>query len=132
MLDQHPGQATRTCSCFRPQQRQLDSAPKDLTKWHVHTQPAREVVRPENQLALSEKELDEELPRTLTAGNPAAPANIVRFRRANNVAQARSWSQRLGQHTSSYTQHCLSSAQAMDAELTYCGNTDILMHLALS
>lgn len=54
----------------------------------MRSQPAREVVRPENQLALSEKELEEELPRTLTAGNPAAPANIVRFRRAANVLQA--------------------------------------------
>jgi hypothetical protein len=45
-------------------------------------QPAREVVRLENQLALSERELEEELARTLTAGNPAAPANIVRFRHA--------------------------------------------------
>ena len=53
----------------------------------MRSQPAREVVRPENQLALSEKELDEELPRTLTAGNPAAPANIVRFRRATDMLQ---------------------------------------------
>jgi len=48
----------------------------------VREQPAREVVRLENQLALSERELEEELARTLTAGNPAAPANIVRFRHA--------------------------------------------------
>ena len=39
-------------------------------------------MRLENQLALSERELEEELARTLTAGNPAAPANIVRFRHA--------------------------------------------------
>ncbi len=45
-------------------------------------QPAREVVRPDNQLTLTEKQLDEELARTLTAGNPAAPSNIVRFRHA--------------------------------------------------
>ena len=45
------------------------------------------MVRLENQLALSERELDEELARTLTAGNPAAPANIVRFRRAGRPPQ---------------------------------------------
>ena len=39
-------------------------------------QPVREVLRPAAQLALSAAELQEEIGRSLTAGNPAAPANI--------------------------------------------------------
>lgn len=39
----------------------------------------REVVRPANQLDLTEAELEEEIGRVLTAGNPAAPANLVRY-----------------------------------------------------
>jgi dynein intermediate chain 1 len=39
----------------------------------------REVVRPAAQLALTAAELEEEIGRSLTAGNPAAPANIVRY-----------------------------------------------------
>ena len=42
-------------------------------------QPVREVVRPAAQLALTAAELEEEIGRCLTAGNPAAPANIVRY-----------------------------------------------------
>lgn len=42
-------------------------------------QPVREVVRPANQLALSAGELEEEVGRSLTAGNPTAPANLVRY-----------------------------------------------------
>eukprot|EP00887_Chlorella_sp_A99_P003522 scaffold7.g3522.t1 len=41
--------------------------------------PAREVVKPADQLALEEKELVEEVGRVLTAANPAAPANVVHF-----------------------------------------------------
>lgn len=42
-------------------------------------QPVREVVKPDNQLQLSEAELNEEIARMLTANNPVAPKNIVRF-----------------------------------------------------
>lgn len=42
-------------------------------------QPIREVVKPPNQLELSETELGEELTNSLTAGNPSAPQNIARF-----------------------------------------------------
>ncbi|KAL4434101.1 hypothetical protein ABPG75_000542 [Micractinium tetrahymenae] len=41
--------------------------------------PVREVVRPANQLVLTEAELEEEIGRALTAGNPSAPANLVRY-----------------------------------------------------
>eukprot|EP00192_Tetraselmis_astigmatica_P007862 CAMPEP_0117682880 /NCGR_PEP_ID=MMETSP0804-20121206/19987_1 /TAXON_ID=1074897 /ORGANISM="Tetraselmis astigmatica, Strain CCMP880" /LENGTH=687 /DNA_ID=CAMNT_0005493205 /DNA_START=77 /DNA_END=2140 /DNA_ORIENTATION=+ len=41
--------------------------------------PTREVVKPENQLELSEKDLDEEIAKMLTTNNPSAPANIARF-----------------------------------------------------
>lgn len=36
-------------------------------------------MRPANQLQLDEKELAEEVARGLTANNPAAPANVVRY-----------------------------------------------------
>jgi hypothetical protein len=42
------------------------------------TQPTREYVRPDNQLALSEADLAEEIPRMLTANNPMAPKNLAR------------------------------------------------------
>lgn len=42
-------------------------------------QPTREVLKPENQLELSEKDLDEEIAKMLTAVNPAAPKNIARY-----------------------------------------------------
>jgi hypothetical protein len=46
----------------------------------VHNlQPTREVVRPANQLPLSEAELQEEVAKMLTANNPAAPQNLARF-----------------------------------------------------
>jgi hypothetical protein len=45
----------------------------------LNIQPTREVLRPENQLELSEKELDEEIAKMLTANNPAAPKNIARY-----------------------------------------------------
>eukprot|EP00873_Tetraselmis_striata_P040142 jgi/Tetstr1/460406/TSEL_000083.t1 len=41
--------------------------------------PTREVLKPENQLELSEKDLDEEIAKMLTAVNPAAPKNIARY-----------------------------------------------------
>jgi dynein intermediate chain 1 len=42
-------------------------------------QPTREVVRPPNQLQLTETELAEEMAKMLTANNPAAPQNVARF-----------------------------------------------------
>jgi hypothetical protein len=42
-------------------------------------QPTREVVRPPNQLQLTEAELAEEMAKMLTANNPAAPQNVARF-----------------------------------------------------
>lgn len=42
-------------------------------------QPTREVVRPANQEQLSEAQLAEELPRMLTANDPAAPRNVARY-----------------------------------------------------
>ncbi|KAF6261307.1 WD40-repeat-containing domain protein [Scenedesmus sp. NREL 46B-D3] len=41
--------------------------------------PTREVVRPPNQLQLTEAELAEETAKMLTANNPAAPQNVARF-----------------------------------------------------
>jgi dynein intermediate chain 1 len=40
---------------------------------------APQLVKPENQLELTEQELKEEFTRILTANNPHAPTNIVRF-----------------------------------------------------
>lgn len=37
------------------------------------------MVRPANQLQLSEGELREEVAKMLTANNPAAPQNLARF-----------------------------------------------------
>lgn len=37
------------------------------------------MVRPTNQLALTEAELKEEIAKMLTANNPAAPQNLARF-----------------------------------------------------
>lgn len=42
-------------------------------------QPTREIVRPANQLQLTEAELNEEIAKMLTANNPAAPQNVARF-----------------------------------------------------
>jgi len=39
----------------------------------------RQLVKPDDQLDLSEAELKEEFTRILTANNPHAPQNIVRF-----------------------------------------------------
>jgi len=39
----------------------------------------REVVRPANQLALSEADLNEEIAKMLTANNPQAPTNVARY-----------------------------------------------------
>ena len=42
-------------------------------------EPEHVIVRPENQLVLTEKELDEEVTKQLTANNPNAPANLARY-----------------------------------------------------
>ena len=42
-------------------------------------QPTREILKPHNQLQLSEPALEEEIARMLTANNPAAPKNVARF-----------------------------------------------------
>ena len=39
----------------------------------------RELIKPADQLQLTEQELKEELTRVLTADNPHAPDNIVRY-----------------------------------------------------
>ena len=39
----------------------------------------RQLVKPDDQLDLTETELKEEFTRILTANNPHAPQNIVRF-----------------------------------------------------
>ena len=47
---------------------------------------------PENQLVLTEKELKEELTRVLTADNPHAPQNVVRFNfKDSTFKQVRKW-----------------------------------------
>eukprot|EP00967_Tisochrysis_lutea_P024214 scaffold27799_cov21-Tisochrysis_lutea.AAC.1 len=42
-------------------------------------QPVREVVKPDNQLQLSEAELNDEVAKMLTANNPTAPKNVARY-----------------------------------------------------
>ncbi len=51
-------------------------APLDIA---LSLQPVREIIKPENQLKLTEAELEEEIAKMLTANNPAAPKNIARF-----------------------------------------------------
>mmetsp|Transcript_11102 Transcript_11102/g.19346 ORF Transcript_11102/g.19346 Transcript_11102/m.19346 type:complete len:707 (+) Transcript_11102:95-2215(+) len=41
--------------------------------------PVREIIKPDNQLRLTELELNEEVAKMLTANNPAAPKNVARF-----------------------------------------------------
>lgn len=55
--------------------------PQKATKFgdEAFVAPGKEVVRPDNQLQLSEKDLQEEIAKMLTANNPAAPKNLVRF-----------------------------------------------------
>ena len=42
-------------------------------------EPEHVLVRPDNQLVLTEKELEEEVTKQLTANNPNAPANLARY-----------------------------------------------------
>ena len=45
---------------------------------YFYLQP-KQLVRPDDQLQLTEEQLKEEFTRILTANNPHAPSNIVRF-----------------------------------------------------
>ena len=45
----------------------------------MHTHTVRELTKPPDQLELTEQELKEELTRVLTADNPHAPSNVVRY-----------------------------------------------------
>ena len=42
-------------------------------------EPTTQVLKPDNQLQLTEKELEEEITKQLTANNPNAPSNIARY-----------------------------------------------------
>ncbi|BDA47428.1 Dynein intermediate chain 1, axonemal [Coccomyxa sp. Obi] len=45
----------------------------------MYSQPVRELVRPPNQLHLSQADLEEDIACLLTASNPAAPSNVARY-----------------------------------------------------
>ncbi|DBB04306.1 TPA: Dynein, 78 kDa intermediate chain, flagellar outer arm [Trebouxia sp. C0004] len=47
--------------------------------------PTKEVYKPDNQLQLVEKDLQEEIAKMLTANNPAAPKNTARFNMKERV-----------------------------------------------
>ncbi|KAL6762450.1 WD40-repeat-containing domain protein [Haematococcus lacustris] len=47
--------------------------------------PVREIIKPDNQLRLTETELAEEIAKILTANNPAAPKNVARFNMKERV-----------------------------------------------
>lgn len=51
----------------------------------VLVQPTKEVYKPDNQLQLVEKDLQEEIAKMLTANNPAAPKNTARFNMKERV-----------------------------------------------
>lgn len=51
----------------------------------AHLQPTKEVYKPDNQLQLAEKDLQEEIAKMLTANNPAAPKNTARFNMKERV-----------------------------------------------
>ncbi|XP_019862246.1 PREDICTED: dynein intermediate chain 2, ciliary-like, partial [Amphimedon queenslandica] len=46
---------------------------------HVEWMTAPQLVKPDDQLELSEQELKEEITRVLTANNPHTPSKIIRF-----------------------------------------------------
>ena len=48
-------------------------------------QATKEVYKPDNQLQLAEKDLQEEIAKMLTANNPAAPKNTARFNMKERV-----------------------------------------------
>lgn len=49
---------------------------EDFGEEYIH---GKTLVKPDDQLELTETELKEEFTRILTANNPHAPENIVRF-----------------------------------------------------
>ena len=58
------------------------------------------MVRPDNQLGLSEKDLGEEIVKTLTATNPSAPKNVVHFNMRDRVFKLDPMVDQLAQHYS--------------------------------
>ena len=58
-----------------------ESAPVEApTPVHDYDPPKEKVlIKPENQLHLTEEDLDEEITKMCTANNPNAPSNVVRF-----------------------------------------------------
>ena len=44
----------------------------------VYREPVKRVVKPDNQLELTEKQLEEECTRVLTANDPNVPNNITK------------------------------------------------------
>lgn len=76
----------------------------------VQQQVFKELVRPEAQLALSERELGEEIVKTLTATNPSAPKNVVHFNMRDRVFKLDPMVDQLAQHycTDGYLLHSTS------------------------
>lgn len=62
-----------------PQPGDMVPPPPPMPGDEMFALPTREVVKPENQLQLSEAELNEEIAKMLTANNAEAPKNIARF-----------------------------------------------------
>ncbi|PNH05389.1 Dynein, intermediate chain, flagellar outer arm [Tetrabaena socialis] len=60
-------------------------APPAMPGDEAFSMPIREIVKPDNQLRLTEGDLQEEVAKMLTANNPAAPKNIVRFNMKDKV-----------------------------------------------
>ena len=52
---------------------------------HYPLPQPKTLVKPDDQLELTEKELKEEITRVLTADNPHAPDNIIRFNFKENT-----------------------------------------------
>ena len=44
----------------------------------VYREPVKRIVKPDNQLELTEKQLEEEVTRVLTANDPNVPNNITK------------------------------------------------------
>eukprot|EP00210_Caulerpa_lentillifera_P005592 g5349.t1 len=65
----------------KKQDSQIDVQPD----FDVLAMPTREIVKPEIQLALTETELEDEIPQMLTANNPEAPHNVTRFHTKERV-----------------------------------------------
>ena len=56
-----------------------------VADYKLVVQPTKEVYKPDNQLQLAEKDLQEEIAKMLTANNPAAPKNTARFNMKERV-----------------------------------------------